>query len=174
MFEKKNKDAVGYFHAEASEENFKLNLSQFDYVHIATHGIFNEDKPQLSGIIFSQPVDSAYCEDGILYTGETYNLNLNANLVVLSSCESGIGKLFRGEGLMALTRGFMYSGTANIIVSFWKVSDKHTSELMTEFYTKVLNDNSYANSLREAKLKMIEHAATAFPKSWSSFVLIGE
>lgn len=174
MYEKKRSEAIGFFHTNATEDNFKSNVGNYKYVHIATHGIINEEKPQLSGIIFSQPADSVYKEDGILYSNETYNLDLNADLVVLSSCESGIGKLVRGEGLMALTRGFLYSGASNIIVSLWKVSDKHTSQLMVDFYKNILAEKSYARSLREAKLRMIENAATAFPKSWSSFVLLGK
>jgi len=174
MYEKKRSEAIGFFHTDATENNFKSNVGKYKYVHIATHGIINDEKPQLSGIIFSQPTDSVYTEDGILYSNETYNLDLNTDLVVLSSCESGIGKLVLGEGLMALTRGFLYSGTSNIVVSLWKVSDKHTSQLMVEFYKNILDEKSYASSLREAKLKMIESEGTAFPKSWSSFVLLGE
>jgi len=174
MYEKKRSEAIDFFHTDATEDNFKSNVSNYKYVHVATHGIINGEKPQLSGIIFSQPTDSVYTEDGILYSNETYNLDLNADLVVLSSCESGIGKLVRGEGLMALTRGFLYSGASNIVVSLWKVSDKHTSQLMVEFYKNILAEKSYARSLREAKLKMIKSAGTAFPKSWSSFILIGE
>ena len=99
---------------------------------------------------------------------------MNADLVVLSSCESGIGKLVKGEGLMGLTRGFLYSGSNNLIVSLWKVSDKHTAELMIELYKNILAGKSYSQSLRAAKLKLIQNPITAFPKSWSSFVLIGE
>ncbi|MBN1349707.1 CHAT domain-containing protein [candidate division KSB1 bacterium] len=173
LFQKKKKAAAGYFHKDASEGTFKATVGSCNIVHIATHGIVNEEKPQLSGIIFSQPSDFDFVEDGILYSGECYNLELNASLVVLSSCESGLGKLVRGEGLMALTRGFLYSGAANIVVSLWKVSDNHTSQLMVEFYKKLLAPESYSRALRDAKLQMIKKPDTAFPKSWSSFVLIG-
>ncbi|MBN2012462.1 CHAT domain-containing protein [candidate division KSB1 bacterium] len=173
QYNKRKKKAVGYLHNSATEKEFKNSTGQFEIIHVATHGIINEGRPQLSGIIFSQPTDSTDTEDGILFSGETYNLDLNADLVVLSSCESGVGKLVRGEGVMALTRGFLYSGALNIIVSLWKVSDKQTSELMINFYKDTLQDHSYSKALRVAKLKMIENKATAFPKSWSSFVLIG-
>lgn len=173
LHEKKRKQAVGYFFTDASEENFKSNVGNYKYVHIATHGIINEENPQLSGIIFSQPTDSTCSEDGILYSQETYNLDLNTDLVVLSSCESGIGKEIRGEGLMALTRGFLYSGASNLIVSLWKVSDKHTSQLMVALYRNILDGKGYVCSLRKAKLRMIKNSKTAFPRSWSSFVLIG-
>jgi CHAT domain-containing protein len=105
---------------------------------------------------------------------------LNADLLVLSSCESGIGKLVKGEGLMALTRGFLYSGARNVIHSLWKVSDKETSQLMIELYRNILNPREgsepwqgYAATLREAKLSLIAEETTAFPASWSSFVLVG-
>ena len=173
LFEQKVKVATGYFHKDASEEQFKATIEKYKYVHVATHGFINEVEPGLSGIVFSQPLDSNSTDDGVLYSGETYALSLNADLVVLSSCESGVGKLITGEGLMALTRGFLYAGTENIIVSLWKVSDKHTSQLMVKLYEGILAGKSYSQALREAKLKMITNEATAFPKSWSSFVLIG-
>lgn len=172
-FKKNNKRAMGYYKKDASENNFKATGDKYRYIHIASHGIINEKYPQLSGIIFSQPVHPTNQEDGILYSGEIYNLNLNADLVVLSSCESGIGKLVRGEGLMALTRGFLYAGAENLVVSLWKVSDKHTSELMIEFYENILKGDDYSGSLRKAKLTMLQNPKTAFPRLWASFILIG-
>ena len=112
-------------------------------------------------------------EDGVLYGGETYNLDLNVDLLVLSSCESGIGKLMKGEGIMAMTRGFFYSGATNIIFSLWKVYDRQTSDLMREFYHKVLAGETLSSSLRQAKLKMIADQRTAFPSKWSGFILVG-
>ena len=173
-FRTKNKTATGYYKKDASENNFKKTAGNYQYIHIASHGIINEAYPQLSGIIFSQSGNSTNSDDGILYSGEIYNLNLNADLVVLSSCESGIGKLVKGEGLMALTRGFLYAGANNLIVSLWKVSDKHTSELMIALYKNILKGNHFSSSLREAKLTLLNNPKTAFPKSWASFVLIGE
>ena len=174
LFHSHHKTAQGFFYDNASESNFKNLAGGYKQVHIATHGIINEEKPRLSGIILAPPADSAVTEDGLLYAGETYNLNLNADLIVLSSCESGIGKLIRGEGLMALTRGFFYSGTSNIVVSLWKVSDKHTCQLMVAFYEYILAGENYASALRQAKLKLLQNPLTAFPRSWSSFILIGE
>lgn len=173
LYRKNKKYACGYYHADASESTFKAKIGQFKNIHIATHSIMNELVPKRSAIIFAQSNKNSG-EDGILYSGETYNLNLNADLVVLSSCESGMGKLVKGEGLMALTRGFIYSGADNLIVSLWKVSDKHTSKLMIEFYKYILNGNCHSEALRKAKLHMLQNPSTAFPKSWASFVLIGE
>jgi len=173
LFSDAKRKSVGYFHRQATEENFKTAVGKYKYVHISTHGFMNGDIPQLSGLAFSQPHDSTSAEDGILYSREAYNLNLRADLVVLSSCESGMGKLVKGEGLMALTRGFLYSGARNVVVSLWKVFDEHTSQLMIEFYRQMLAGKSYSAALREAKLKMIANPNTAFPASWASFVLIG-
>lgn len=185
MFRNRNAGAAGYFHGQASEENFKDNAGRYRYIHVATHGLLNEENPALSGLIFSGAQGSPAVEDGILYSAETYNLDLNADLVVLSSCESGIGKLVKGEGLMALTRGFLYSGAKNVIHSLWKVSDKETRRLMAELYRNILHpcekypcegsqpSQGYSAALRAAKLSLIAKETTAFPASWSSFVLVG-
>lgn len=163
----------GYFQADATEARFKEVAGDFRIVHIATHSFINETQPKLSGIVFAQSTRPETVEDGILYAGETYNLELQAELIVLSSCESGLGRLVRGEGMMALSRGFFYAGTRNIVFSLWKIPDKHTSGLMIEFYRQMLSGYSYAGSLRNAKLRLIENQATARPRSWASFVLIG-
>ena len=172
LFERQG--SIGFFHKEASEENFKANAGKFRYVHISTHGFMNEKYPQLSGLAFSQPDDTTSGEDGILYSGELYTLNLNADLVVLSSCESGIGKLAKGEGMLSLTRGFLYAGANNVMVSLWKVYDKQTSKLMIEFYRGVAAGEDYSTALRNAKLMMMKNEDTAFPISWAGFVLVGE
>lgn len=172
----KNKSSginTAYFYSDAKEDSFKTNVADYKIVHIASHSFMNEDQPDISGVIFAQPQDSVFENDGILYSGETYSLDLNADLVVLSSCESGLGKLFKGEGMIALTRGFLYSGVSNIIFSLWKIPDKHTSELMVEFYRQMISGKSYAESLRQAKLKLVSNSLTARPRSWAGFLLIG-
>lgn len=174
MFESKGAPGRGFFHDDASEDNFKSNAGKYRYIHIATHGLLNEEHPELSGLIFSQPKDSIFAEDGILYSAECYNLELSADLVVLSSCESGVGQLLKGEGLMALARGFLYSGARNIVHSLWKIDDKNTSVLMIELYKNILAGKNQAEALRLAKLKLIQNQATAFPTTWSCFILIGE
>jgi CHAT domain-containing protein/Tfp pilus assembly protein PilF len=173
LFEKKKKEATAYIYAEANEANFKNNIKNYSIIHVSSHGFSNDKEPDLSGIVFSQPTDTSDKEDGILYTGETYNLNLNADLIVLSSCESGLGKLIKGEGLQALSRGFLYAGAPNVIFSLWKALDKGTKDLMVQFYSNVLDGKSYSESLRSAKLKLINDPKTAFPHFWGGFVLIG-
>jgi CHAT domain-containing protein len=175
LFNRKRKEAKGFFFKEANEENFKNNIHNYKYIHIASHSFTNDQYPNLSGIAFSQPDTSAvYNEDGILYAGETYNLNLpKADLITLSSCKSGLGKLIQGEGFLSLSRGFLYSGAPNIIFSLWNVKDEPTKDLMIHFYKKVLQETDYANALREAKIQLISNPKTASPKYWGAWMLVG-
>lgn len=180
LFKKKGKYAKIYLSNEASEDAFKNNIKGYKYIHIATHGFSNDNNPELSGLVFSnlqkQTANSNATPDtdGILYSGEMYNLDLNANLVVLSACETGIGKLIKGEGLIAMTRGFLYSGAPNILFSLWKVPDKHTKNLMVEFYKNILSGSDYSKALTEIKLQMIQKEESSLPKFWGGFILISE
>jgi CHAT domain-containing protein len=173
LFRQNNILSNEYYRSQATEENIKSGLIEnYDFIHIASHGFIKEDKPELSGIAFWNS-NSPGGEDGILYSGEIYNLKLNADLVVLSACETGLGKIVKGEGIIGLTRGFVYSGAKNILVSLWQVADKSTSELMVEFYKNILDGKNYSSSLREAKLKLIKDEKYSYPLEWSPFVLIG-
>jgi CHAT domain-containing protein len=173
LFIEKNFTGNNFISTDAKEEIVKLGLMKdYRFLHIATHGFINEEKPKLSGIIFTDK-NNPPAEDGILYSSEIYNLSLNADLVVLSACESGLGKIVKGEGLIGLTRGFIYSGAKNVLVSLWQVADKSTSELMIEFYKNILDGKNYSSSLREAKLKLIKDGIYSYPLEWSPFVLIG-
>ncbi len=159
---------------DATETIFKArNLKNYKILHIATHGIVNPEYPELSGI-FMYPEKTQ--NDGILYSGEIYNLKLNADLVVLSACETGLGKVSKSEGIIGLSRALLYAGADNVIVSLWKVSDSSTSQLMVDFYDNVLTKKeNYADALRDAKLKMINGGGNyAHPFFWSPFILIGD
>ena len=143
---------------------------------LQTHGFLNENNPDMSGLLLSPVLDDE--EDGILYSAETYGLNLQAELLVLSSCESGLGPLVKGEGVMALTRGFLFSGAENVMISLWKISDQQTRLLMENYYrehmkSEAATTGNYAAALREAKLQMINNQAQALPRNWAGFVLIG-
>lgn len=173
-FLNKNIPSDSFITQNATENVFKSNIHRYKYVHIATHSLINDRSPDLSKIIFYPPVDTSDLEDGSLFSEETYNLNLHADLVVLSSCETGIGRLIKGEGLMALSRGFLYSGANNIVFTLWKVYDKNTMDLMNEFYRNILENKTYSESLRLAKLKLISNRATAFPVNWGAFILVGK
>lgn len=171
LFEEHRQPATMYLRGKASESVLKdPSLRRHAYLHIASHGFINETSPKLSGLLFAR---DGRKEDGVLYTGETYNLNLDADLVVLSACESGLGKVVRGEGILGLTRGFLYAGARNIVVSLWQVADKSTAELMIAFYTNVLNGQPYATALRNAKLQIIRDVKYSYPLEWGPFVLLG-
>lgn len=168
----KNLFAKYFLFKDAREEVIKSGeLSKYRYIHFATHGIINDNYPELSGLLLSQ--DSTSREDGILYTGEIYGLKLNAELVVLSACETGLGKIVKGEGIMGLTRGWIYAGAKNVIVTLWKVSDQSTVDLMIDFYNHLISGNGITYSLREAKLELIKNPEYAEPYFWAPFILIG-
>ncbi len=172
LFRAADLESYTYIHEKANEETFKKMAGQYSYVHLATHGIINESQPKLSSLIF-YPANTTAPEDGALFTAEAYNLNLDAELVVLSSCESGIGQLINGEGMMSVSRGFLYAGARNVIYSLWPVTDRYTSRLMSDCYRYILEGNSCSAALRQAKLNMIDHAETAFPQKWAGLVLLG-
>ncbi len=163
-----------YLEQEAKEEKLKsADLSSYRFLHFATHGLVNQKNPKLSGLILTQE-DTASQEDGILHLGEIYNLHLNADLVVLSACETGLGQIAQGEGIIGLTRGFLYAGAKNVLVSLWQVSDMTTSYLMVDFYGNMLGGMSKAEALREAKLQMIRRdPGYARPYYWAPFILVG-
>ena len=176
-FNLKNRSALVKSHSSTTESFVKSGiLSEYKYIHFATHGFVNSDSPELSGILLAP--DTTGGNDGILFSGEIYNLNLNADLVVLSACETGLGKLSKGEGIIGLSRALLFAGTNNIIVSLWQVADKSTSDLMIHFYDNLLVNEKkkipYAQSFREAKLKLIENNKYAHPYFWSPFILIGQ
>jgi CHAT domain-containing protein/tetratricopeptide (TPR) repeat protein len=148
------------------------DLKNYSLVHFATHGIVDEENPDLSRIFLQ---NDSQAEDGNLYSGEIYNLHLNANLVTLSACQTGLGKISKGEGVIGLSRALVYAGAKNIIVSFWSVADESTSELMTRFYKTLLQEKgrSFTEGLREAKLELISKEKYAAPYYWAPFILIG-
>ncbi|MEQ9467136.1 MAG: CHAT domain-containing tetratricopeptide repeat protein [Ekhidna sp.] len=157
---------------DASEANFKKeNLGKYRYLHFATHGQVNESEPALSRI-FLKPDEN---EDGSLYTGEIYNLNIDADLVTLSACETGLGKVAKGEGIVGLSRALQYAGANNIIVSLWQVADASTAQMMIEFYKYNLNNehHGYNTALRQAKLSLLNSEEYARPYYWAPFILVG-
>jgi CHAT domain-containing protein len=160
---------------QANEQRVKSEkLDQYRYVHFAAHGVVDEENPGRSGIILSLDVSGK--EDGILQMAEIMRLKLNADLVTLSACRTGLGKLVNGEGVLGLTRAFLYAGTRSVLASLWNVNDTATAELMTAFYQNLRRDLSKDEALRRAKLQMLDgkHPAWHHPYFWASFVLIGE
>jgi CHAT domain-containing protein len=144
---------------------------EVQFLHIATHGLVNFDNPNLSALACYNEDDY---EGNFLFANEIQNSNIKADLVILSSCESGIGQQIDGEGLIALNRSFIIGGANNVIFSLWKVNDEYSSQLMIDFYKFYLDNLSYTTSLRQTKLKMLQNPITANPRFWAAFVLIGE
>lgn len=150
-------------------------LSKYRYVHFATHGYIDSERPDLSAIVLSLVDEDGKPEDGFLRAHDIYNLNLPAELVVLSACETGLGKQIKGEGLVGLTQGFMYAGARRVVVSLWNVNDKATAELMARFYRGMLREKKTpAAALRTAQIEMSQQRQWRSPYYWAAFVLQGE
>lgn len=184
LFAQNGKQADKFMYYDAQEEIAKSGkIDEYNYVHIASHGFVNQEEPEFSGIFMTRDTVTQ-AEDGILFSGELYNINLNAELVTLSACETGLGKISSGEGIIGLTRALIYAGAKNITVSLWKVSDESTKRIMIDYYDNFLDEDvptdiyqslSYAHALKEAKLKLINQGGQyAHPYYWSPFVLIGK
>jgi CHAT domain-containing protein/Flp pilus assembly protein TadD len=170
LFKDRNKSVL---FDDANESSIKSpDIAAYQYLHFATHGIVDELNPEASRIF----LNASSTEDGDLYAGEIYNLNLNANLTVLSACQTGLGKISKGEGLIGLSRALVYAGSKNSIVSFWSVADESTSQLMTDFYSVLLtqNNQNFKLALQQSKLKMIEGEKYSAPYYWAPFILIGK
>ncbi|MBX9257241.1 tetratricopeptide repeat protein [Desmonostoc muscorum CCALA 125] len=153
-------------------------LSNYRYLHFATHGFLNSTNPELSGIVLSLVDKKGNPQKkGFLRLNELFNLKLPAELVVLSACRTGLGKEVKGEGLIGLTRGLMYAGAGRVTVSLWGVNDEATSVLMQEFYTQMLKDKdgkSPVAALRAAQKKIWEKDQWRDPHYWSAFTIQGE
>lgn len=161
---------------EASRETVNSGLlAQYRIVHFATHGRANDEYPELSGLVLSLVNEKGQARDGLLQLHEIYNLNLPVDMVVLSACETGLGRKVRGEGLIGLTRGFFYAGAKRVVASAWQVNDESTSKLMKYFYQAMLTDQMpAATALRDAQLKMLKLPQRQAPYYWASFTLHGE
>ncbi|MEQ8383156.1 MAG: CHAT domain-containing protein, partial [Coleofasciculus sp. A1-SPW-01] len=150
-------------------------LQNYQIIHLATHGILNSEAPELSGVVLSLVDKQGNPQNGFLRLHDIFNLNLPAELVVLSACQTGLGEEIRGEGLVGLTRGFMYAGAPRLVVSLWNVDDAATAEFMTRFYQLMLNEGlNPAQALRETQLQMQRETQWKSPYYWAAFTLQGE
>ena len=157
------------------EKALNGDLGKYRIVHFATHGILHSEHPELSGIVLSLVNEKREPINGFLRLNDIYNLRLNADLVVLSACQTALGKDIRGEGLLGLTRGFMYAGSPRVVASLWKVDDVATAELMKIFYQKMLKEKMRpAAALREAKIAVRKQKRWSSPYYWAAFELQGE
>lgn len=150
-------------------------LGSYRFIHFATHGLLNDEHPELSGIVLSLVDKKGQPQDGFLRLQDIYNLHLPVDLVVLSACNTGLGKEVSGEGLIGLTRGFMYAGASSVVASLWKVDDEATAELMNLFYVAMFNEGlSPAAALRKAQLEMSQQKRWQSPYYWSAFIIQGQ
>ncbi|MEO6192730.1 MAG: CHAT domain-containing tetratricopeptide repeat protein [Thermoanaerobaculia bacterium] len=150
------------------------HLSDSRVVHFATHGVLNEAYPQLSGLVLSQFDRQGQRHDGLLRVHEIDDLKLDADLVVLSACQTALGKDVRGEGLVGLTQAFLVGGSSSVLVSLWEVDDRASAELMTQFYRYLVEGLPPAAALKSAQERMIEREPWRSPYYWSGFILQGE
>jgi len=157
----------------ATEKNFKELAPDYGILHLAMHTIIDNEKPLYSKLVFSLNNDSS--EDGLLNTYELYNLNLNAKLTILSACNTGFGRLQKGEGVMSLARGFIYAGCPNIIMTLWALEDKAGLTVMSEFYNYLRKGVKTDKALTYAKLEYLKNADNlkSHPYFWAGYVSIG-
>jgi CHAT domain-containing protein len=165
------KSALGL---EAAESRVKREpLTRYRRLHMATHGLIDERSPARSGLVFSLVGESE--EDGVLQMSEIFNLRLDAEMVVLSACRTGLGRIVRGEGIVGLTRAFLYARALSVVVSLWDVQDSSTAEFMKRFYHYLRKGRKNSDALRLARLDMIHSDILAYrhPYYWSAFVMVG-
>lgn len=184
---------------QVTEETLKYLLQQnnYRYVHLATHGIIDENHPNRSGLVLSSggEISASSTEDGMLRSSEIFGMNINSDMVVLSACNTGLGKLVDGEGILGMQRSFFYAGTSTVVVSLWNVYDRSTASFMNEFYKELRQSDSEeswfdsalrwigweqslpfgekAIAMQQAKLKMIKHPLFNHPVYWAPFIVVG-
>jgi CHAT domain-containing protein len=162
------------FHASRTTAT-DSQLAEYRMIHFATHGLLDSEHPELSGLVFSLVNSQGEPQNGFLSLEDVYNLSLSAELVVLSACETGLGKEIQGEGLLSLTRGFMYAGAPTVVASLWSVDDEATAELMGRFYRAMQKEGMRpAGALRRAQMEIVHQKRWSEPYYWSGFVIQGE
>ncbi len=169
-------EASIYTEFDATRDNLRnLDLTQYRILHVATHGLLNAKEPELSGLVMSLVDRQGRPVNGFVGLADIYNLHAPVDLVVLSACQTALGKDVRGEGLVGLTRGFMYAGASSVVASLWEVDDEVTAELMKRFYTNMLQRGMRpAAALREAQNSIRQEPQWRSPYYWAAFTLQGE
>jgi CHAT domain-containing protein/Tfp pilus assembly protein PilF len=162
-----------FLRREATEDRLKAEpLTDYRIIHFATHGLIDDKKPARSSIILA--LDQNPGEDGFLQMREIFNLRMNADLVTLSACQTGLGQFIRGEGIEGLSRAFFYAGASSVLMSLWAVNDEATYQLMERFYHHLMGSETPAVALRRAKLEMIGSGVLSHPYYWAGFILNGK
>ena len=165
-----------YLGADATEERAKAVDRETTHLHIASHGLLDDRSPLDSALALSIPPKQQEGDDnGLLQAWEIFEqVRIDADLVTLSACDTGLGKVLGGEGLMGLTRAFQYAGTRSVLASLWSVNDASTSELMRRFYGYLKDGQSKAAALRSAQLDLLRDSQFSHPFHWASFQLVGD
>lgn len=150
-------------------------LRDYRFIHFATHGLADSLHPELTGLVLSRVDTAGLPREGFLSLPDLYDLDLEADLVVLSGCRTALGKEVRGEGLMGLTRGFLYAGAPRVVASLWQIDDRPTAKLMTSFYQALWKKGqSPATALREAQRSLRRQQLYRAPHAWAGYVLQGD
>ncbi len=158
--------------ASATADDFRKKAANFKIIHLALHSLINDEKPMFSRLVFTRTGDDTNAD---ITANELYSMQLNAEIAVLSACETGLGKLQRGEGMMSLSRAFMYAGVPSTVISLWKVPDQSASILMTKFYQFLKDGHLKDEALQLAKLEFIkEHPEMSHPFFWAGFIINGK
>ncbi|MCB1036460.1 MAG: CHAT domain-containing protein, partial [Acidobacteria bacterium] len=166
-------EALGF--AARREAVLDPSLGRYRFLHLATHGVIDTERPELSRLVFSLFDEEGKPSNGTVFAHELYDLELAADLVVLSACDTALGRQMRGEGLLGLPQGFLQAGAAGVVVSLWRVDDLATAELMELFYRALLKDGlGPAAALRQAQLSIRERSPWQAPYYWAGFQLQGE
>lgn len=161
--------------AASRESVFAAEIGDYRIIHFATHSLMNEENPEMTGIAMSRYDKNGQQREGFVRLNDIYDLRLSADLVVLSSCNSGIGKEIRGEGIIGLTRGFLQAGSKSVLASAWKVEDNATAGLMEKFYAALLNEKlTPPQALRKAQIEMSKNLHWHSPFYWAAFTVQGE
>ena len=169
----KNRKRKIFRREEANKEQLiNHNLDDYKIIHFATHSIIDEKIPDRSSIVLS--IDENLTEDGFLLMREIYNLELNSDLVTLSSCQTGLGEFIKGEGIEGINRAFFYSGASSVLMSLWAVNDQASYQLMERFYFHLRSSESIMSALRKAKLEIIDSNALSHPYYWAGFIVSGK
>ncbi len=165
--------ALGFEASRATVMN--LQEGRYRIIHFATHGVFNDRHPELSGVVLSLFDANGKSQDGTLRLHDIYSLKLPSEMVVLSACSTGLGNVVRGEGMIGLTRGFMYAGSPRVLASLWRVDDLATSVLMEKLYQHMLKGGlTPPAALRAAQVEMLRGKRWRSPFYWAGFVLQGD
>jgi len=162
-----------YENSDAKESVFKKESGKYDIIHLAMHTLLNDREPMHSTLIFSQ--DNDFPDDGYLKTFEIYGIPLKAKMVVLSSCNTGTGLLYSGEGILSLARGFIYSGSQSVVMSMWEIEDKSGTQIVEMFYNNLKKGYSKSVALKKARMEFLKNSdqLRSHPYFWSALVVYG-